>query len=79
MQKKFADIKKSRKFALVIMKQTLLRITIKIPPQLSWLEHLTVNQRVTGSSPVGGARSTYRNVGAFVFIKSLENIQNNKL
>ncbi len=32
MQKKFADIKKSRKFALVIMKQTLLRITIKIPP-----------------------------------------------
>ena len=25
------------------------------PPQLSWLEHLTVNQRVVGSSPTGGA------------------------
>ena len=27
------------------------------PPQLSWLEHLTVNQRVLGSSPRGGALS----------------------
>ena len=31
---------------------------IDIPPQLSWLEHLTVNQRVLGSSPRGGASLT---------------------
>ncbi len=33
-----------------------------IPPKLSRLEHLTVNQRVLGSSPRGGAResATYR-------------------
>ncbi|MFM1852798.1 MAG: hypothetical protein RL164_115, partial [Bacteroidota bacterium] len=24
--------------------------------ELSWLEHLTVNQRVAGSSPAGGAK-----------------------
>src|SRR5690554_7168128 len=30
-------------------------LKFKFPPSRSWLEHLTVNQRVLGSSPRGGA------------------------
>ena len=28
-----------------------------MPPQLSWLEHLTLNQGVLGSSPRGGTKN----------------------
>ncbi|MEN9973523.1 MAG: hypothetical protein RIS20_1870 [Bacteroidota bacterium] len=36
----------------------LLQIDLQSPLvlELSWLEHLTVNQRVAGSSPAGGAK-----------------------
>ena len=38
----------------------LLQIDLQSPLvlELSWLEHLTVNQRVAGSSPAGGATKT---------------------
>jgi hypothetical protein len=44
----------------------------------SWLEHLTVNQRVLGSSPRGGASNTVtlhilnlREIGGFFFYSAL--------
>ena len=36
-----------------------------IPEQLSWLEHLTVNQRVLGSSPSSGARKSTEEIQCF--------------
>ena len=47
---------------------------MQTPPLLSWLEQLTVNQRVLGSSPRGGASYTVtlhilnlREIGGFFF------------
>ena len=43
---------------------------LKVPLvlQLSWLEHLTVNQRVAGSSPAGGAlKKALQKCRAFLF------------
>ena len=40
-------------FALAIEKITVLQ---KMPEQLSWLEHMTVNHGVLGSSPCSGAQ-----------------------
>ena len=39
----------------------------EMPLQLSWLEHLTVNQGVVGSSPTVGATEKASNMLAFLF------------
>ena len=47
----------------------LLQIDLQSPLvlELSWLEHLTVNQRVAGSSPAGGAKADQKWSAFFIW------------
>ena len=65
--------KKRKKFCSFKIMQYLCTRNSEMLPQLSWLEHLTVNQGVLGSSPRGSARIVkhLREIASAFFFSSI--------